>query len=74
MLRSQLISCIAVNIVAALLSIGVLYLYPAGRGFTLGYAPAHYIQGGIFLAALLMIGVCSVIAGYLLFRLFTFGH
>jgi hypothetical protein len=73
-MRSQLIWCIAANILATLLSIGVLYLYPTGRGFTLGYAPAHYIQGGIFLAALLMIGVCSVIAVYLLFRLFTFGH
>jgi len=71
MMRSQLIWCIAVNIVVALLSIAVLYLYPADRGFTLGYGTAHYIQGGTFIAALLMIVVSSVIAVYLLFRLFT---
>ena len=51
-MRSQLIWCIAVNILAALLSIGVLYLYPAGRGFTVGYGTAHFIQGGTFIAAL----------------------
>ncbi len=70
-MRSQLIWCIAVDILAALLSIGVLYLYPAERGFTLGYGTAHYIQGGTFIAALLMIGVSIVIAVYLVFRLFT---
>jgi len=69
-MRSQLIWCIAVNILAALVSIGVLYLYPADRGFTVGYAPAHYIQGGTFVAALLMICVSTVIAVYLAFRLF----
>jgi hypothetical protein len=69
-MRSQLIWCIAVNILAALLSIGVLYLYPAGRGFTVGYGTAHFIQGGTFIAALLMICVSTVIAGYLAFRLF----
>ena len=70
-MRSQLIWCIAVDILAALLSIGVLYLYPAERGFTLGYGTAHYIQGGTFIAALLMIGISVVIAVYLVFRLFT---
>jgi hypothetical protein len=69
-MRSQLIWCIAVNILAALLSIGVLYLYPAGRGFTVGYGTAHFIQGGTFIAALLMICVSTVITGYLAFRLF----
>jgi len=69
-MRSQLILCIAVNILAALLSIGVLYLYPAERGFTVGYGTAHFIQGGTFIAALLMICVSTVIAIYLAFRLF----
>jgi len=69
-MRSQLIWCIAVNILAALLSIGVLYLYPAERGFTVGYGTAHFIQGGTFIAALLMICVSTVIAVYLAFRLF----
>jgi hypothetical protein len=69
-MRSQLIWCIAVNILAALLSIGVLYLYPAERGFTVGYGTAHFIQGGTFIAALLMICVSTVIAIYLAFRLF----
>jgi hypothetical protein len=69
-MRSQLIWCIAVDILAALLSIGVLYLYPAGRGFTVGYGTAHYVQGGTFIAALLMICVSTVIAVYLAFRLF----
>ena len=59
-MRSQLIWCIAVNILAALLSIGVLYLYPGGRGFTLGYGmTTHYVQGGTFIAALLMICVSN---------------
>ena len=70
-MRSQLIWCIAVDILAALLSIGALYLFPAGRGFTLGYGTAQYIQGGTFIAALLMIGVSVAIAVYLVFRLFT---
>ena len=33
MMRSHLIWCIVVNILAVLLSIGMLYLYPAGSGF-----------------------------------------
>ncbi len=70
-MRSQLIWCIAVNILAALLSIGVLYLYPGGRGFTLSYGmTTHYVQGGTFIAALMMICVSTVIAVYLAFRLF----
>jgi hypothetical protein len=69
-MRSQLIWCIAVNILAALVSIGVLYLYPADRGFTVGYGTAHYIQGGTFIAVLLMICVSTVLAVYLAFRLF----
>lgn len=70
-MRSQLIWCIAVNILAALLSIGALYLYPADRGFTVGYGTAHYIQGGTFVAALLMIGVGLGIAGYLVSRIYS---
>jgi hypothetical protein len=70
-MRSQLIWCIAVDILAGLLSIGVLYLFPADRGFTLGYGTAQYIQGGTFIAALLMIGVSVAIAIYLVFRLVT---
>jgi hypothetical protein len=73
-MRSQLIWCIAANILAALLSIAVLYLYPAGRGFSVGYRPAHYIQGGTFLAALLMICVSTVLAGYLASRLYAVLH
>jgi hypothetical protein len=73
-MRSQLIWCIAVNILAALLSIGVLYLYPAGRGFTVGYGTAHFIQGGTFIAALLMICVSTVLAVYLASRLYAVLH
>jgi hypothetical protein len=73
-MRSQLIWCIAVNILAALLSIGVLYLYPADRGFTVGYGTAHYIEGGTCLAALLMICVSTVLAVYLAFRLYAALH
>jgi hypothetical protein len=73
-MRSQLIWCITVNILAALLSIGVLYLYPAGRGFTVGYGTAHYMQGGTFIAALLMICVSTVVAVYLASRLYAVLH
>ena len=73
-MRSQLIWCIAVNILAALLSIGVLYLYPADRGVTVGYGTAHYIEGGTCLAALLMICVSTVLAVYLAFRLYAALH
>jgi hypothetical protein len=73
-MRSQLIWCIAVDILAALLSIGVLYLYPAGRGFTVGYGTAHYMQGGTFIAALLMICVSTVVAVYLASRLYAVLH
>jgi hypothetical protein len=73
-MRSQLIWCIAVNILAALLSIGVLYFYPADGGFTVGSGPAHYIQGGTFIAALLMIGVSTVLAVYLASRLYAVLH
>ncbi len=73
-MRSQLIWCIAVNCLAALLSIGVLYLYPADSGFTVGYRPAHFIQGGTLLAALLMIGVSAVLAVYLASRLYAVLH
>ena len=73
-MRSQLIWCIAVNILAALLSIGVLYLYPADSGFTVGYGTAPYIQGGTFIAALLMICVSVVLAVYLAFRLYAALH
>jgi hypothetical protein len=72
MMRSHLIWCIVVNILAALLSIGVLYLYPAGRGFTFtSGTTTHFVQGGPLLAALLMICVSMVIAVYLTFRVFA---
>jgi hypothetical protein len=67
-MRSQLIWCIVVNILAALLSIGVLYLYPAGRGFTFtSGTTTRFVQGGPLIAALLMICVSIVIAVYLTF-------
>ena len=72
MMRSHLIWCIVANILAALLSIGVLYLDPAGRGFTLiSGTTTHFVQGGPLLAALLMICVSIVIAVYLTFRVFA---
>jgi hypothetical protein len=60
-----------VNIIATLLSIGVLYLYPEGSGvtFTSG-TTTHFVQGGPLIAALLMIGVGVVIVVYLTFRVY----
>jgi hypothetical protein len=71
-MRSQLIWCIVVNILAALLSIGVLYLYPVGRGFTFTHGrTTHFVQGGPILAALTMIFVGLGIAVYLAFRVYA---
>jgi hypothetical protein len=71
-MRSQLIWCIVVNILGALLSIGVLYLYPKDSGFTFtSGATTHFVQGGTLLAALLMICVSIVISAYLAFRLYA---
>jgi hypothetical protein len=70
-MRSHLIWCIGANIVATLLAVGVLYLYPTGRGFTFTSRSAtHFVQGGPLLAALLMICVSIVIAVYLMFRVY----
>ena len=71
-MRSQLIWCIGVNILAALLSIGVMYLYPAGSGFTFtSGTTTHFVQGGPLIAALLMICVSIVIVVYLTFRVYA---
>jgi hypothetical protein len=71
-MRSHLIWCIGVNILATLFSIGVLYLYPAGRGFTFtSETTTHFVQGGPLIAALLMIGVSIAIAAYLAFRVYA---
>ncbi len=71
-MRSQLIGCIGVNIVAALLSIAVLYFYPARSGFTFTSGmTTHFVQGGPFIAALLTICVSMVIAVYLAFRIYA---
>lgn len=71
-MRSHLIGCTVVNILAALLSIGVLYLYPAGSGFTFtSGTTTHFVQGRPLLAALLMICVSLVIAVYLTFRVYA---
>jgi hypothetical protein len=71
-MRSHLIWCIAINIIATLLSIGVLCLYPAGSGFTFtSGTTTHFVQGGPLIAALLMIGVGVVIAVYLTFRVYA---
>ena len=71
-MRSQLIWCIAVNIFAALFSIGVLYLYPVGRGFTFTHGKTtHFVQGGPLLSALLMIFVSLGVAVYLAFRVYA---
>jgi len=71
-MRSQLIWCIGVNILATLLSIGVLYLYPAGSGFTFtSGTTTHFVQGGPLIAALLMIGISIVIAAYLAFGVYS---
>lgn len=72
MMRSHLIWCIVVNILTTLLSIGVLYLYPPGRGFTFtSGATTQFVQGGPLIAALLMIGVSVVIAVYLTVRVYA---
>jgi hypothetical protein len=41
LMRSQLLWCLMANILATLLSVSVLYLYPAGRGFTLTSGTTH---------------------------------
>jgi hypothetical protein len=47
LMRSQLLWCLMANILATLLSVGVLYLYPAGRGFTFtSGTTTHFVQGG----------------------------
>jgi hypothetical protein len=72
MVRSSLVWCIGINIVATLLSIGVLYLYPAGSGFTFtSGTTTHFVEGGSLIAALLMICVTIVIAVYLTFRVYA---
>jgi len=72
MMRSPLIWCIVVNILATLLSIGVLYLYPAGSGFTFtSGTTTHFVQGGPLIAALLIIGVSVMIAVCLAFRVYA---
>jgi hypothetical protein len=47
-MRSHSIGCIVVDILAALLSIGVLYLYPAERRFTFtsGTTTAASLEAG----------------------------
>jgi hypothetical protein len=71
-MRSQLLWCLMANILATLLSVSVLYLYPAGRGFTFtSGATTHFVQGGPLIAALLMICVSIVIAVYLTFRVYA---
>lgn len=50
MMRSHLIWCIVVNILAVLLSIGMLYLYPAGSGFTFtSGTTTHFVSGWAWL-------------------------
>jgi hypothetical protein len=71
-MRSQIIWCIGVNILAALLAVSVLYLYPAGSGFTFtSGTTTHFVQGGTLIAALLTICVSVAIAGYLTFRVYA---
>jgi hypothetical protein len=70
-MRSQLIWCIGVNVLTTLLSIGVLYLYPPGSGFTFTFKGAtHFVQGGPLIAALLLICVSIVIAVNLTLRIY----
>jgi hypothetical protein len=69
---SQLLWCIGVNILTTLLSIGVLYLYPVGGGFTFtSGTTTRFVQGGTLIAALLMIAVSVVIAVFLTFRVYA---
>jgi hypothetical protein len=70
-IRSQLIWCIVVNIIATMLSIGVLYLYPAGSGFTFTSGTTTLCSRWPLIAAVLMIGVGVVIAVYLTFRVYA---
>ncbi len=71
-MRSQLIGCIGLNMLAALLSIAVLYFYPAASGFTFTSGmTTHFVQGGPFIAALLIICVSIAIAVYLTFRVYA---
>jgi hypothetical protein len=71
-MRSLLMWCIGTDIFAALLSIAVLYLYPAARGFTItSGTTTHFVQAGPLLAALLMICVSILVAVYLAFRVYS---
>ncbi|MBV8675248.1 MAG: hypothetical protein JOZ33_17625 [Acidobacteriaceae bacterium] len=69
-MRSQLITCIGVNLISILLSAGFMYLFPRDSGFTFTSSNGtRFIQGGTTLAAVLMIVVNILIAVYLAFRL-----
>jgi hypothetical protein len=73
-MRSHLIWCIGANIVATLLAVGVLYLYPPGSGFTFTSFTSgitRYVEGGPLIAALLMICVDGAIAVYLASRVYA---
>jgi hypothetical protein len=71
-MRSQVIWCIGVNILTALLSIGVLYFFPVARGFTFtSGTTTHFVQAGPLIAALLTVCVSIVIAVYLAFRVYA---
>ena len=71
MLRSHLVWCFWLNILATLLAVALLYFYPTVGGFTVTSArQTRYIHGGQLPAALLMISTNFLIAVYLAFRVY----
>lgn len=70
MLRSHLVWCFWLNILATLLAVALLY-YPTVGGFTVtSVRQTRYIQGGQLPAALLMISTNFLIAVYLVYRVY----
>jgi hypothetical protein len=70
-MRSHLVWCLGLNILATLLAVALLYFYPTLRGFTITTATrTRFVQGGPLLASLLLICSSSLIAVYLAFRVY----
>jgi len=50
-----LVHCLLVNAAGILVSGSILLFYPKGSGFTItAWSVTHYIEGGVFLSAVLM--------------------
>jgi hypothetical protein len=72
-MRSHLVWCFCLNILATLLAIALLYFHPALSGYSVTSAKqTRYIAGGQLPAALLLISANFLIGIYLAIRLYKF--